>query len=210
MTKLAMTSLVAAAIVLPPGAAGADVRQMPFEEVAVQRFHRAVNEYVSLHRRLGRSLPPLQVTSAPQQICQAVEARAAAIRAARPGARVGDIFEPELGELLRVRIQKVVWEHGDLVTDVLADVDEEAPVDAAWPVVNGRFPWARGAMMPPDILSVLPPLPEELQYRLIRRDLILVDLHADLVVDILPRALTAPGIRASMLDSGRPRLNGTR
>jgi hypothetical protein len=194
MTKLAMTSLVAAAIVLPPAATGADVQQTPFEEVAVQRFHRAVNEYVSLHRRLVRSLPPLQVTSDPQQICQAVEAMAAAIRAARPAARVGDIFDPEVGELLRVRIQNVLWEHGVLVSDVLADVNEEAPVDAPWPVVNGRFPWARGAMMPVDILGVLPPLPSELQYRLIDRDLILIDLHADLVVDILPRALTVPGI----------------
>ena len=44
-------------------------------------------------------------------------------------------------------------------------------------------------MMPPDILHVLPPLPDELQYRLVDRDLVLIDMHADLVVDILPGAL---------------------
>ena len=162
MTKLAMISLVAATIVLPLAPADAHGRQTPFEDVVLRRFHQAVNEYVSLHRDLERSLPRLQVTSDPQQICQAVDARAAAIRAARPAARVGDIFDPEVGELLRVRIQNVLAEHGVLVSDVLADVNEEAPVDAPWPVVNGRFPWARGARMPVDILGVLPPLPSEL------------------------------------------------
>ena len=66
------------------------------------------------------------------------------------------------------------------------------PGSAPRPVVNGRFPWARGAMMPPDILQVLPPLPEELQYRIVDHDLILIDMHADLVVDILPGAVMNP------------------
>jgi hypothetical protein len=50
---------------------------------------------------------------------------------------------------------------------------------------NGRFPWRRGAAMWPCVLDALPQLPYELQYRLIGRDLVLVDTHADLVVDIL-------------------------
>ena len=44
-------------------------------------------------------------------------------------------------------------------------------------------------MMPPDILDELPPLPKQLQYRLVDRDLALLDMHADLVVDILPGAV---------------------
>ena len=201
--RLAITSIVAVATVLPLAPAGAQVGQTPGEEMALRRFHGAVNEYVSLHRRLEGTLPPLQVTEDARQICQAVEAMASAIRAARPAARIGDIFDAEIGTLIRTRIKDVVWEHGDLVTDVLADIDEEVPLDAPWPVVNGPFPWTRGSMMPPDILSVLPPVPEELQYRLVGRDLVLVDLHADLVIDILRRALTGPGIRASLIESRR-------
>ena len=66
---------------------------------------------------------------------------------------------------------------------------EEAPPDAAWPAVNGRFPWMRGAAMWPCIIDALPPLPDELQYRIVGRDLVLVDVHANLVVDILREAL---------------------
>ena len=54
-------------------------------------------------------------------------------------------------------------QRGDGASELLQDTDEAIASGAPRPVVNGRFPWARGAMMPPDILHVLPPLPDELQ-----------------------------------------------
>jgi hypothetical protein len=56
--------------------------------------------------------------------------------------------------------------------------------------VNGAFPWAIGSAMFPCVTTALPPLPPELQYRVVGRDLVLIDLHANLIVDILPFALT--------------------
>jgi hypothetical protein len=44
--------------------------------------------------------------------------------------------------------------------------------------------------VPPQLLQVLPPLPPELQYRIIGRSLVLWDHHANLVVDYLPGAFT--------------------
>ena len=38
------------------------------------------------------------------------------------------------------------------------------------------------------ILQSLPPLPEELQYRIIGQSLVLWDCHANLIVDFLPGA----------------------
>jgi hypothetical protein len=38
------------------------------------------------------------------------------------------------------------------------------------------------------MLAVLPPLPAELQYRIVGRSLVLWDFHADLIVDIMPGA----------------------
>ena len=55
--------------------------------------------------------------------------------------------------------------------------------------VNGDFPWAIGTAMVPCVIEALPPLPPELQYRMVGRDLVVIDLHAGLVVDILPLAL---------------------
>jgi hypothetical protein len=131
----------------------------------------------------------LQPTDDWVQISRALDARAAAIRAARPTAAQGDLFDRQVTELIRGRIRSVLRQRGDGAGELLADADEEVPADAARPFVNRRFPWARGAMMPPDILQALPPLPEELQYRLVDRDLVLIDMHADLVFDILSAAL---------------------
>ena len=58
------------------------------------------------------------------------------------------------------------------------------------PTVNGDYPAAASlSSMPPCLLAALPPLPEELEYRFLGGDLILVDLHARLMVDFIPRAL---------------------
>jgi hypothetical protein len=188
MTRLAITTFVATSILLPLPVAGSD-RQAPLIDGAVARFQRAVHAYVDLHRRAERSLPPLQPTDDWLQISRALDARATAIRAARPTAAQGDLFDRRVAELIRDRIRTILRQRGDDVGEGLADADEEVAADVARPVVNGRFPWARGAMMPPDILQVLPPLPEELQYRIVDQDLILIDMHADLVVDILSDAL---------------------
>jgi hypothetical protein len=43
--------------------------------------------------------------------------------------------------------------------------------------------------MPPQILAALPKLPEDLEYRFIGDRLILLDAHANLVVDYIDKAL---------------------
>jgi len=194
MASSAITAFVATAILLPLSA-GATHRQPELADGAAQRFQHAVDVYVDLHRRAERSLPPLQPSEHWDQIARAVDARAAAIRAARPMARPGDLFDSQVAELIRGHLRAVLNRRGTSAGELSMDIDEEGSADAARPVVNERFPWARGAMMPPDFLQVLPALPEELQYRIVDRDLILIDMHADLVVDILADALPAPSTR---------------
>jgi hypothetical protein len=104
MRLVAITSIVAVPTVFPLAAEGPYLRQTPGEELALGRSHGAINEYVSLHRRLEGTLPPLQVTEDAQQIGQAVEAMAATTRATRPAARIGDIFDAEIGTVIRTRI----------------------------------------------------------------------------------------------------------
>ena len=187
MTRLALT-FVATIILLTVPVAGLH-QAAPLADDALGRFHQAIEAYVDLHRRAERSLPALQPTSDWMEIARGLEARAAAIRAARPAAAPGDLFDSQAREVIRGRIRAVLRQRGDGRLELLQDTDEAIASGAPRPVVNGRFPWARGAMMPPDILHVLPPLPDELQYRLVDRDLVLIDMHADLVVDILPSAL---------------------
>ena len=43
--------------------------------------------------------------------------------------------------------------------------------------------------MPVILLHQLPPLPEDVEYRWLDRDLVLWDIHADLIIDFLPDAI---------------------
>lgn len=114
---------------------------------------------------------------------------ATALQAARFTAHEGDIFSSETAGIFRARIEVAVRTGDFEIEDIVAANEEEVPPRAPFPVVNGRFPWARGAAMWPCVLHALPALPDELQYRIVGRDLVLVDVHANLVVDILREAL---------------------
>ena len=146
-------------------------------------------EYAALHQRLEQQLPPLLLSEDPEDIFEASDALAAAIQKARPAAREGDIFTPAVAAHIRTRISGRLTARGFLPEELIVAMSEEADESSAPAVVNGRFPWGRGTIMWPFILEALPHLPHELQYRMIGRDLILVDMHADLVVDVLRDAV---------------------
>jgi hypothetical protein len=57
------------------------------------------------------------------------------------------------------------------------------------PGVNDRFSWATAVATPPSVLAVLPGLPDQLQYRFVGPHLALVDVDANLVLDVLPGVL---------------------
>jgi hypothetical protein len=66
--------------------------------------------------------------------------------------------------------------------------------------------------MPAAIVEALPSLAAVLEYKLVNRDPLLVDVEADLIVDILPDAIQGHGTVdtvASLRHSGR-RLDGRR
>src|SRR5688572_5285195 len=146
---------------------------------ADERFTTETREYAQLHRRIEQSLGPIQITTSPADLLANVNALAAAIRAA--GARQGDLFTTELSSDLRLRIADALARHGlspaDLGTD---EVPEGISRQSLALRVGGPFPWIAGSTMLSCVLDVLPPLPRELQYRFLFRDLALVDVHANL------------------------------
>ena len=159
------------------------------QPAALLQFETSLQQYVQLHRRLEQQLPPLRAHSEAPDIFESSNAMASALQTARAQAQEGDIFRPEIAALVRTRISEALAARGFLPDEMVVASLEEADAHAALPVVNGRFPWRRGAPMWPCVLDALPQLPPELQYRFVGRDLVLVDTHADLVVDILRNAV---------------------
>ena len=163
------------------------------EERALTEFNLRIDHYVALHRRLERSVPPEQPFDDWEEMSQARDDLAKAIREARRDARPGDIFSPSFREVVATRVEETLARADYDLTTVLGAINGEVVPGGPRLKVNGRFPWEHvGAAMWPALLQVLPALPRELEYRFVDRDLVLIDIHADLVVDILKEALPQP------------------
>ena len=171
------------------------------EAPILEAFTRRIDAYMQVHNAVERSLPPPRLFDDPEDLFAAIAAMQSGIRRARPYARRGDVFTDDVAGVIRTRLQARLTACDERVEDVLAFINEERLPGAPRPTINQRFPWMLGSAMWPSLLAVLPPLPEDLQYRFADRDLVLIDIHADLVVDILVNALPAP-TRAGAKDPG--------
>jgi hypothetical protein len=189
MTDTAVGRAAAAVVVL--GMVAAAAVETP-DVSGMRGFEQRVAAYVALRQAVLTRISPPPVSSDAGAIVAAVDALANAIRAARPHAQIGDIFTTQSASAFRRRIEDALARNqGDLI-DLLAEIDREAPARPPQLTVNGRFDWQYGALMPANLIEALPRLPGFLQYRFVDRDLVLVDVEAGLVVDILPRALVPP------------------
>jgi hypothetical protein len=111
------------------------------------------------------------------------------MRRARAGARQGEIFSPAVARYFRIVVAATVEKNS--IEDLLSMVEDENSVHIP-ARVNGDYPAGRSiSAMPPCLLADLPPLPPQLQYRFVGRDLVLWDLHAGLIVDFVPDAVPA-------------------
>jgi hypothetical protein len=176
----------------PTGSCQFDVlTPQALEERAVTRFNGAVQEYVTLHRRLARTVAPDEMFDEEGWFAGEAVLREALI-AARPGARQGQFFTPGVAQVIRDRIDEAllrrVHHPGD---QALARLDGD---ENLWiPAVNEPFPSRLEATAWPVLVQELPALPRELDYAVWGRALVLVDVSANLVIDVLPDALPAGG-----------------
>jgi hypothetical protein len=154
---------------------------------AVAEFRKRCEAYVALHKKIEAGLPKLPENATPEQIEKALVGLSQGIVAARAGAKQGDIFVPGAQDYLRSALMAVFKERDG--KQVRSSILDENPIGA--PVkINGPYPDAIPlSTMPPQVLTALPKLPEELEYRFIGDRLILFDHHAHLIVDYVDKAL---------------------
>ena len=165
------------------------------EHPVLDTFNDEVAAYLRLQDAVRRQLGLQRLFTDPEDLFTAIRSLQASIRAARPDARPGSILTPAMSEIVRRRLEQRLVVCNYSVEEVLAFLNEERLPGATEPRVNGPFPWTVGSAMWPTLLAVLPALPPQLQYRFFDRDLVLIDVDADLVVDILRNALPAPRSR---------------
>ena len=185
MKSIALVPAIALALALAPDRPATQQRDKDLSD-----FTTRVEAYVTLHRQIERTVPQQEIFTNPEEGHRAATELAQALRAVRPHAREGDIFSPVAAMKLRNVIRKALSVNDVSAAALLernrADTDETAPA----PMVNEAFSWTLANAMPPFMLQALPDLPDELQYQFVGRDLVLIDIHANLVVDILRDALS--------------------
>jgi hypothetical protein len=153
------------------------------------KFNRRIDGYLAVRSQVEQVVTGPRVSSDRQEILKAADALAEAIQTARAAAKQGDIFSPSIAADFRRQIRAVLTRQGRGAADLFADGAPDLRRPQGQSIVNGRFDWELDAVMPPALIECLPPLPDELQYRFVGRDLMLIDIVAGLVVDVLPRAL---------------------
>jgi hypothetical protein len=155
------------------------------DDTVLSRFLNAVDAYVVQRYRPSESLSP-EFLCLPEDARVAVSAVAEAPLLPSP-LREGDIFRPDVADLFRRRIAATLRGY-DNRADLLDEMDEEELVVP--PIrVNAPLPWGTGNVILPSIAGALPPLPEELAYQILGRELVLVDMESDLVIDVIRAAL---------------------
>lgn len=184
---LCLAASLALVICMPPGsAASGQVRVNPDAALAVE-FSKRVEAYLAIHKKAVDGLPKLSKESTPQEIDDHQRALARAIQLLRPRARAGDIFSKDIRAYLRRQLVGVfAGPEGRKLRSSIMD-ENPGPIRVS---ANGRYPdTVPLATMPPQVLSALPALPDELEFRFIADRLILLDVPAHLIVDYIEDAL---------------------
>lgn len=154
---------------------------------AVEEFTAKVKEYAALHKKLEDGLPQLPAKPTPEQIDAKQRELGRLVRQARATARQGDVFTPTMQAYVKKQLTKVF--SGPEGAARLSSVMDENPMGTKV-VVNDRYPDKIPlSTMPPEVLQVLPKMPEELEYRFVGDNLVILDPHAHIIVDYVSAVL---------------------
>ena len=181
----------AIAVMFLLGGCSAHQPQVVSHDASVMKdFNDRVAKYVELHKRVAGEIPALKDKSNPVEISGHKLALATAIRAARSNAKPGDIFTEDVRpQLLRIIRGEVRGAAGKDSRETIKEGNPKLEGTATQKMqmsVNASYPDdAPLSSVPPALLSKLPKLPEELDYRFVGRDLILRDVAANIIVDFI-------------------------
>ena len=160
----------------------------PVNKQIVEAFENRAKVYVKMREALEEKMPKLSKEAKPEEIQAHKKQFQDRVRAARVGAKRGDVFTPEAAILIRAMIKDEFKgrERVELRDTVLKESDTKAvPLR-----VNHPYPESQELLeMPPTLLLRLPQLPKQLRFRFVGHNLLLVDRENGLIVDYMTNAL---------------------
>jgi len=177
--------MVATALLVTAGAQ----TQNFFPSPAIHRFNTQIAAYMSIRNRVQEHVGVPYVSADSTDIATMQAALADGIRRARPNAKPGDFFSADVRVEFRRRIQYALESRNVSGFGLMTDLERDSPARFCALTVNGNFDWRFGEMIPAALIEALPDLPWPLQYRFACRNLVLLDVDASLIVDVLPDAL---------------------
>ena len=151
----------------------------------VRDFRDRVQHYVSLRNQQGvRS----KQTNSPADLEKQKQEATDKAQQARPTAKQGDVFTPEIASYFKSQIQVTL--HGPGGDKVVASLKRAEPLPNLRLEVNEPYPRNLPLQStPPSLLLNLPQLPKGLQYRVVGSTLVLYDEITRLIVDLIPGAV---------------------
>ena len=160
----------------------------PADKQIAEGFEKRVKEYAKLRENLEEQMPKLSTEAKPEEIQTHKQQFQDRVRAARAGAKHGEIFTPDAQALIR-RIIKDEFK-GRERAELRETVLKEAETKAVPLKVNYPYPEAGELLeMPATLLLRLPPLPKQVRYRFVGHNFLLVDRENGLIVDYMTNAL---------------------
>lgn len=150
-------------------------------------FEKRVKQYADMREAIEEKTGELPDESTPEQIEAHKKRFAEAVRAARRGARPGQLFTRDAAAHIRSVIASE-FKGRDRVE--LLKAVSEAETKGVPLRVNYPYPESKELLeMPPALLLKLPTLPKQVKYRFVGRNLLLVDRENGLIVDYMTNAL---------------------
>jgi hypothetical protein len=159
-----------------------DAQPVNSQGAATLEFQKRIANYLKIHNEAETKVPNLKNTDDPKLISDREASLAKAIQTLRAGAVIGEVFAPEYQPFFIKIVQDDFATRSARDRKALVnELPKNMKVD-----VNTVYPTTLPLeTFPAALLRKLPDLPPELEYRIVGRSLILRDVKANLIVDIL-------------------------
>ena len=185
MTTFTSSSVCLLAVLLAGPSAHTSGQAQPAvnqQAAATVEFQNRIKAYLKTHNDAEAKVPNLKSTDDPKELHSREDALGKTIASLRAGAQPGDIFAKEYQPYFIKIIQDDFRQRPAVDRKALVhELPKTVKID-----INMSYPTSLPLeTFPAVLLRKLPDLPPELEYRIVGRNLILRDVKANLIVDIL-------------------------